>query len=109
MDPQVLYLILCDSVRSAPKNLLRASVEGLQIRIRTSDPLPVKHNMVILAFLYGFQGRGVLWVQLMEEATERRIVGSLRRHVVFRSQRTSWPASVSTCSTARFHDMVAIA
>lgn len=83
MEPTVIHLIPCDSVRAHKNNLLRAGVDGLQLHLRAKEEPPLMHNMTVLVILCGFVGKGVLWIQVVEEATQRRIAGTRRRPVVF--------------------------
>ncbi|MBO0697269.1 MAG: hypothetical protein J2P46_02640 [Zavarzinella sp.] len=83
MDPQVIHLIMCDGVRAARNNLLRAHINGLQLVLRPRQELPVEHDATVYAVLWGFVGRGVLWVRVVEDWTGRLIAGGRRHPVVF--------------------------
>jgi hypothetical protein len=83
MEPTVIHLIPCDRVRAHKNNFLRAGIDGLQIRLRSKEEPPLKHNMTVLVILCGFAGNGVLWLQIVEEATQIRIAGTRRRRVAF--------------------------
>jgi hypothetical protein len=83
MDPQVIHLVMCDGVRAARHNLLRAHIDGIQLVIRPRRALPVEHDATVFAVLWGFVGRGTLWVRVVEDWTGRLVAGGTRHPVAF--------------------------
>jgi hypothetical protein len=108
MEPDVLYLILCDGVQTDPNNYHRFNVLGLITAIRStaSPPLPVVRPLFLaLAVWVGGQGSGELKLQIIEDRSGRvvfrtrprlvRFVGdpSAVGGVVFHIRNCSFPAA----------------
>jgi hypothetical protein len=83
MDPQVIHLIMCDRAYHDRRNLLRLNINGLHVRIRTDQPLPVRHDFVAVVMMIGIHGSGELWLRVVRDATNRRVAESPRRRVRF--------------------------
>jgi Family of unknown function (DUF6941) len=81
MDPQVIHLIMCDRAYSDPRNLHRLNIAGLQLRIRARQPPPIYYDCCVLVMMVGFAGSGELWLQVVEQATDRAVFRG-RRHAV---------------------------
>jgi hypothetical protein len=86
MEPEVLYLCLCDEVRTDPENFLRVDVLGLitHIRSTTRPPFPVVRPLVcVLVILTGCRGVGELSLRIVQASTGRVIFRNQPRPVRF--------------------------
>lgn len=83
MDPQVVHLIMCDRAYHDRRNFLRLNVNGLHVRIRTDQPLPVRHDFMAVVMMVGFQGSGELRLRVVLDAASRRVTEAGRRRVRF--------------------------
>jgi hypothetical protein len=108
MEPEVRYLILCDSVQTDPVNFLRVDVLGLMTHIRSTatPPFPVvRPRFSVLVILTGCRGVGELSLRIVQAATGRVVFRNQPRRVrfgddpdeavgiVFRIQNCSFPAA----------------
>jgi hypothetical protein len=86
MEPEVLYFILCDTVRPDPANLHRFNIFGLiaHLRSRAAPPFPlVRPQFSILIVLTGCQGEGELSVRIIREETATSVFRNAPRRVRF--------------------------
>ena len=76
MEPEVLYFLICDDVRTDPTKPWRYDVLGLitTIRSKTKPPFPVvKRRLCALLFLTECQGNAELLVRIWHDRTSRII------------------------------------
>ena len=83
MNPQVVHLIMCDRAYHDRRNALRLNINGLHVRIRTDQPLPVRHDFMAVVMMVGFQGSGAVWFRVVQDATGQRVTQTQRRRVRF--------------------------
>jgi hypothetical protein len=86
VEPEVLYLILCDDVRTDPNNYHRLNVFGLIATIQApgQPPLPVVRPVLCaLVVLTGGRGTGELVLRIFNHRTGRLVFRSPRRQVRF--------------------------
>jgi hypothetical protein len=86
MEPDVLYLILCDDVRPDPTNYQRLHVWGLLTSIRSGarPPFPlVQPRFSVLLILTGGQGSGELVLRIVRDSTESVVFKTRPRQVRF--------------------------
>jgi len=86
MEPDILYLIVCDDVRADPNNYHRLNIFGLLISLRSQGepafPL-VRPSFSALVILTNGQGGGELRVQVVHEQTGQVIFSTRPRQVRF--------------------------
>ncbi len=86
MEPEVLYLILCNRVKMDPNNYHRYNVFGLVTSIRSAvtPPFPVIHPE-LLAFVVWTGGRGVgeLVLRVLEDRSSTAVFRTRPRQVRF--------------------------
>src|SRR5690242_5642432 len=108
MQPEVLYLILCNGVQTDPNNYHRYNVFGLVTSIRSvvAPPFPVvQPELLALVFWTGGQGTGDLELRIVEDRSGSTIFRTRPRQVrfigdpaavggvLFRIQNCSFPAA----------------
>ncbi len=86
MEPEVLYFLLCDDVRTDPANYLRLDILGLIMRIRSTQapPFPFVHPQfcVLVVWTEG-RGTGELRLRVVQADTGRVIFRNRPRTVRF--------------------------
>lgn len=86
MQPDVLYLILCDDVQTDPNNYHRLNVFGLVASVQSTahPPFPVVRPLLCaLVILTGGKGTDELILQVFHERTGRVVFRSSPRQVRF--------------------------
>ena len=86
MEPEVLYLILCDGVRADPANFHRVEVFGLitHFRSRAVPPFPlVRPAFCVLVILIDCQGAGELSLRIVQSETGKVVFRNAPRRVRF--------------------------
>src|SRR5262245_52876053 len=86
MDPEVVFLILCDDVREDPENYHRIDVTGLLIslRARPETEFPLVHPVFrALLIMTGGRGSGELFLRVVSERTGETIFQTRSRRVRF--------------------------
>ena len=107
MEPDVLYLILCDEVQTDPISYHRCNIFGLITSIRSTAPLfPVLHPRLLALLVWtGGQGTGELTLRIVEDRSASTVFRTRPRQVrfvgnaaavggvVFRIQNCSFPSA----------------
>jgi hypothetical protein len=86
VEPEVLYLIVCDAVRTDPNNYHRLDVFGLIATIQsTAQPAfpAVRPVLCALVVLTGGRGTGGLVLRIFNDRTGRLVFRSPARQVRF--------------------------
>ena len=83
MVPQVIHLIMCDRAYVDPRNLHRLNLSGVQVRLWTRRPLPVRLDFSAVVMAGGFTGTGQMSIRVVNESTNRRTAETPTRMVRF--------------------------
>jgi hypothetical protein len=86
MNPEVLYLILCDDVQADVNNPLQWNIHKLYARLSStaSPPFPfIMRQLCVLLVMTRCQGEGELWLRVYEVATGRTVFRDPPRRVRF--------------------------
>jgi hypothetical protein len=108
MEPEVLYLILCDQLQSDPNNYHRYNIFGLVTSIRSvvAPPFPVVQPELLAVVIWtGGHAAGELALHIIEDSSANTVFHTRPRQVrlvgdaaaiggvVFRIQNCSFPAA----------------
>jgi hypothetical protein len=86
MNPQVIYLIVCDRVEPDPVNPLRLNVNGLSSHIRSTSfpPFPIRQaSLCILIILTNCQGAADLSVRIVRDSDGAAVHRGTPRRIRF--------------------------
>ncbi len=89
MEPEVVYLIVCDDVQTDPLNLHRINIRGLMTRLwSTSDPpFPItRPEFCVFVMFNGAQGPVSIAVRVIDDATGQPVYRTAARRIRFAGQ-----------------------
>lgn len=86
MEPEVVYLIVCDDVQLDPLNLQRINVRGVMARLwsAVNPPFPVRRpEFCVLVMFMGGQGPIVVTIRIKCDATGQTVFRTTPRRCNF--------------------------
>jgi hypothetical protein len=87
MEPEIVYLIVCDDVVMVPANFHRLDIKGLLVRLWSSaGPLRfplIQPEMNVMAIFLGGQGLRNISIRIVCDSTGQAVFQTRRRQIRF--------------------------